>query len=220
MPRVLAHRMAMSRPLLIVGAGGHGRVVAEIAIAAGIEVLGFLDRSAAVGASVGGKPVLGRALPDLRSSHGPLAVAVFIAVGDNDTRARLFQEAHGAGYDLPTLIHPSAVVSPSACIGAGSVLMAGAIINADARLGRFTIINTAASIDHDCVLEDGAQICPGARAAGTVRLGANAFVGTGAIVIPGIRVGAGAIVGAGAVVLRDVAPDTTVVGNPARVVKR
>lgn len=205
--------------LVIVGAGGHGRVCAEIARAAGWRVEGFCDIGKTAGELVNGLPVLAPGLAQLRAIHPPGQVHVFIAIGENGRRLSQMQGALALGYELARLLHPNALVSPSAEVGVGTVLMPGVIINANTRVGRACIVNTAASLDHDTMLEDGVQICPGVRSAGTVRYGAGAFVGTGAVIIPGVSIGASAVVGAGAVVIRDVPEGATVVGNPARVVE-
>jgi acetyltransferase EpsM len=111
-------------------------------------------------------------------------------------------------------------VSPFAEIGANSVLMPGVIVNSNSRVGRHCILNTACSLDHDNMLEDGVQICPGVRSAGTVSFGARSFIGTGASIIPDIKIGRDAVVGAGAVVVRDVPAGGQVAGNPARAIER
>ncbi len=210
----------MRGDLVIVGAGGHGRVCAEIAAAAGWTVAGFLDASRPAGEIVNGHPVLGRSLGEIRNTHPSGKAQVFIAVGDNHRRKALFEGAAALGYEVAALVHPAASVSPTASVGAGSVLMAGTIVNANSSIGRYCIVNTASSLDHDNVLEDGVQICPGVRSAGGVRYRALAFIGTGASIIPGIEIGAHAIVGAGSVVIRDVPEDAKVAGNPARAITR
>lgn len=208
----------MAKPIVIIGAGGHGRVCAEVAQAMGRTVVGFCDDGREPGSLVNGLPILGKGLAQLRSSHPPADHAVFVAIGNNDKRKALSEGARLLGYEMATLIHPSAIVSPSASVGEGSVLTAGAILNANVRVGRSCIVNTAATLDHDCMLEDGVQICPGVHAAGTVTFGALAFVGTGASLIPKVQVGARAVVAAGAAVVRDVPEGATVMGVPARIV--
>lgn len=201
--------------LIIVGAGGHGRVCAEIAQAAGFSVAGFCDAGKRVGEEINTIPVVGKGPGDLPPSLGPSDAALFVAVGDNARRADLVAEAVSLGYALPALIHPSAIVSETAVVGEGSVLMPAVVVNANSRIGRGCIVNTAASLDHDNELADFVQICPGVRSAGTVQYGAGAFVGTGAVVIPGVRVGKAAIVAAGATVIRDVPDEARVAGVPA-----
>lgn len=195
------------KPLVIVGAGGHGRVVSEMA---GRPIAGFID-NASVG-KVNAIPVLGT--DRLLSDQSFLSAHDFVvALGDQQDRRHYAKLLSGR---LATIIHPSAIVSPSAIIGEGSVLVAGSIINANANIGAFCILNTGCSIDHDCDLADGVQVCPGARLAGRIFCGEDAFIGTGAVVIPGVHIGARTVIGAGAVVVRDVASYLTAYGNPAR----
>ncbi|ACI98262.1 NeuD/PglB/VioB family sugar acetyltransferase [Rhodospirillum centenum] len=205
------------RPLVIVGAGGHGRVALDAARLSGCTVLGFLDDTLAPGGMIDGARILGGT-----GLTAALAVEadLFIALGDQAARRAFALSVLGAGGTLATLVHPAAVVSPAATVGDGSILAAGAILQPGARVGRFCILNTACSVDHDGVLLDGVQVGPGVRLAGRVCCGEDAFLGTGAIVLPGLSIGRGAVVGAGAVVVGDVPADITVVGNPARPLRR
>jgi sugar O-acyltransferase (sialic acid O-acetyltransferase NeuD family) len=204
--------------LLVFGAGGHGRVVAELLQDAGHELAGFIDRSADL--LVGGDDP--RTIIDEKLFWGEVAGGrlpvdadfVIPAIGDNETRIRV-GNALGA-FCAPGVVHPRAVVSRTARIEAGTVVLAGACINASARVGRCAIVNTGAIIEHDCVIGDGAHISPGAVLAGGVTVASRAWIGANATLIPGVRIGDRTIVGAGAVVLRDVANDEVVVGNPAR----
>lgn len=208
----------MLKPIIILGCGGHARVVADVCRAAGRIVGGFLDNKTARRALVGGIAVVGgdELLDDRRfvTEH-----EFVVAIGDQRARRRLSNVVRERGGTLATVIHPSAVVAPDVRIGAGTVLVAGSIINPGAVLGDFVIINTGATIDHDNVLKDGVQVCPGANLAGTVTCGEDAFIGTGAIIIPGRTIGARAVIGAGSVVTSDIPDDVTAVGCPARVVK-
>ena len=209
----------MPKPLVILGTGGHGRVVAETAEAAGTPPCGFLDQTRAVGQRVNGLPVIGGEA--LLADREFLAGHRFIvAIGNQSARRRLSTQIAAAGGELATIRHPSCIVSRHAAIGAGSVLIAGAIVNANAAIGRFCILNTGCTVDHDVALGDGVQICPGAHLAGGVRCGEDAFIGTGAAIIPGVTLGARAVVGAGAVVIADVEADLTVVGVPARAIRQ
>ncbi len=186
----------MTGRVVILGAGGHGRVVADILALAGVCVDGFLDD--AKHGVVAGLPVLG---PFARAFEvGFLdGRAAIVALGENVRRAALSRALCDRGVTLATAIHPSAVVASDAVIGAGTMVGAGAIIGVAARIGRFCIVNTAASVDHDCALEDGAFVAPGARLCGGVRVGEGALVGAGAILLPGAIVPAGRTVPAGAV---------------------
>lgn len=205
----------MGKKLFILGAGGHGRVCAEVAAVQGYDVLGFVDAQL-FGQVVNGIPVVSRNVTELSTLAGPNDASIFVAIGSNEARGRLFREARGLGYEIPTLIHPSACVSPTVIIGDGTAIIAGAVINANSRVGSYCIVNTSSSLDHDNSLADGVQICPGVRSAGAVQFGEASFIGTGASIIPGTRIGARATVGAGAVVIKDVPDNQRVVGNPAR----
>jgi UDP-perosamine 4-acetyltransferase len=209
--------------LLVLGGGGHGKVVADIARACGYRLVGFADADPAKLDSVvepGGVRVV--VLQDevlTAARHGePLpqgAGAVALAVGDNRVRldlAKTLAQAH-----LPVLAHPTAVISPSARIARGTVVFPLTAVNADARIGAAVIVNTAAVVEHDCVIGDGVHISPGAVLAGGVRVGERSWIGAGATVIQGIRIGPDTVVGAGAVIIRDVPGGVTVAGNPGRI---
>lgn len=194
--------MQAQRPLILLGAGGHARVVADAVRANGGVVERMLER---------------------HEEHEVAELAArcdFVpAIGAQAARRRASLDALAKGAALASVVHPSAVVSPEARIGAGAVVLAGAVVNPGAEIGRFAIVNTAASVDHDCRLADGVQLGPGARLAGEVTVGEDACVWTGAVVAPGLRIGARAVVGAGAVVVEDVPEGATVVGNPARILR-
>ena len=199
--------------LLILGAGGHGKVVAETAEAiGGFEPMQFLDNDFARLEGTLRWPV---ADPQaLAGGCGGLAAVV--AIGNAARRLALLDELAAAGCMLPVLRHPAAWISPSAALGEGTVVFAGAVIQADARLGRGVIINTSASVDHDCRLGDGVHVCPGAHLAGNVTVGEQSWLGIGCAIRQGIRIGSNVTVGAGAVVVKDVADGLTVAGCPAR----
>lgn len=206
--------------LLIWGAGAHGQVVADLVRAAGHTLVGYVDRDAAkVGATVergGGKVLLTeKALLSLLESGGALgADAVVLAVGDN--RERDYALSTLAARCAPAMVHPSAIVSPSASLAIGSVVLPGVIVNAEARIGPGAILNTGCIVEHDCVLGAGVHLSPRATLCGNVHVGALSWIGAGATIVPGVRVGRDVRVGAGAVVIRDVPDGCTVVGVPAR----
>lgn len=141
-------------------------------------------------------------------------------VGNNGPRRNLFELAVANGLEPMSVIHPSAIVSGWAAIGAGAQLLAGSIVNPDANLGKNVIVNSGAVIEHDCIIADHAHVATGARLAGNVRVGTGAHIGIGAVLKQGVTVGPGAIVGAGASVVEDVAEHVTVVGVPARPLKK
>ena len=205
----------MAGKLVIIGAGGHGRVCADVASAAGFDVVGFCDSAMEPGDEVNAIKVVGRIPDDLPGSFEVDRTFAFVALGDNARRINIMNDLKALGFRIPTLVHPTASVSPSAEIVEGTVVVAQAAINANAKVGAACILNTACSIDHDNVLEEGVQICPGVHAAGGVVFGEQAFVGTGASIVPNVRIGARAVVAAGAVVTNDVADGVTVSGVPA-----
>jgi sugar O-acyltransferase (sialic acid O-acetyltransferase NeuD family) len=208
---------------VVLGAGGHGRVVADLIRACGGEVLGYVDADRAKLGQVvddAGRRVVageaeyldrigGSALDPSLNGH-----ATALAIGDNYVRSRLLSFLAAA--ELPALIHPSAVVSPAARLGRGTVVLAQVVVNARACIGDGVILNSGAIVEHDCVLGDAVHISPGAVVCGKVQIGKRTWIGAGATVIQGITVGADAVVGAGAVVLRDIPDGVKVVGNPAR----
>ena len=140
--------------------------------------------------------------------------------GDVRPRRRLYEHARRVGFAAVAAVHPSAVVSPTARLGAGPTILAQAVIGPDAVVGENVIVNSAAVVEHDCRIGDHVHVATGARIVGGVTVGDGAHVGAGATVVGGVAIGAGAIVGAGAVVVRDVAADTVVVGVPARELRR
>ena len=208
-----------NRPVIIIGAGGHAKVILDTARSADVPVAGLLSADLPKGAQVNGASVVG-GNEMLRDNTFVTSNRFIVGVGNQSLRRRLHDELVAVDANLATLIHPTCVVSEFATIGDGSLLVAGVIVNSGARIGRSCILNTACSIDHDCTLGDLCQISPGARLAGTVRCGDDVFVGTGAIILPSISIGAGVSVGGGAVVTRDVSVGVTVVGCPAEVCTR
>jgi sugar O-acyltransferase (sialic acid O-acetyltransferase NeuD family) len=204
--------------LVVVGAGGHGAVVAEAAaeIDRWREIV-FLDDDDSLQAVVD-FPVSGR-ISDL-FEVADQGAEVIVAIGGNRRRLELCEEVARSGLQLISVIHPTACISRSATISSGSVVCAGAIVNARATVGRACILNTGATIDHDCVLEDGVHVSPGANLGGAVRVGQCAWIGIGSSVREGISIGRDSIVGAGAAVVSDVADALTVGGVPARVLTK
>jgi len=204
--------------VVVYGASGHGKVVADILRACGIEIAGFVDddplktRNESCPKVLGdGKWLAGRA------AHEPIVVA--LGVGDNFARRAVAERCSTAGIQLLTAVHPSATVAPSAKISRGAVIMAHAVVNPDAVIGCGAIINTAAIVEHDCHVGDFAHLSPRTATGGHVHVGDLAWLGIGSTVIPGIRVGTGSIVGAGATVVHNVVDWVVVIGTPARILK-
>ena len=207
--------------LLILGAGGHAKVLAETALAIGaFSNISFLDDKYNLlnpCPSILGSQVIGPlslALdPDIRSSYDAAAVAI----GHSPIRLLWIERLLSVGYSLPPLIHPMAWVSPSALLGHASVVFANSAIQSDVSIGTGSIINTGSSVDHDCIISDGVHICPGARVAGHVSVGPRSWIGIGASVIQQVAIGSDVTVGAGSVVIRDLPNDVTAVGVPAAI---
>ena len=208
--------------VVIVGAGGHGKVVVDILKHdPDVKLIGFLDDDKTLlGKIVDGIPVLGSvsSLSALTSRH-KLDGAV-IAIGDNRVRAELFNKLKGLGLKPKRAIHPHALIAHDVEIGEGVVIADGAVISTGTRIGDNVIINTGVVIDHDNVIEDHAHISPGVKLAGRVSVGQYTQIGLGVTIVEDLTIGDNVIVGAGAVVLADVPANTTAVGVPAKIIKR
>lgn len=200
--------------LALLGASGHGKVVADIALASGWDEVYFFDDAWSERSQNGPWPVVGNGAMLMTGLHE--FQGVIVSIGDCAVRWSKHLELRAAGGLLVTVVHPTATVSRYTVLGAGSVVMAGAVVNVDSHIGQAAIINTGATIDHDCLLADGVHICPGAHLSGNVRVGHGAMVGVGVAVKQGVTIGNRAVVGAGAVLVRHVDDGAVVAGNPAR----
>ena len=207
----------MTLPVIVLGAGGHAAVVVDTLLDCGMRLLGLVDpappagRDAILGVQVlGDESVLERYSPqDLQLANG-----VGGATGAEARRAA-YERLAGRGFRFVTVVHRFAYVARGAALADGVQVMAGAIVQPFAAIGPNTIVNTRASIDHDCVVGAHVHIAPGATLSGGVSVGDGAHVGVGATVKQGVTIGAGALVAAGAVVIRDVAAGARVMGVPA-----
>lgn len=200
--------------LAILGASGHGKVVADTAECCGWQSVEFFDDAWPGLQKNGVWPVVG----DTAALMGQLADfdGVLVAIGNNRIRYAKLLELRMAGARLVRLVHPAATVSRYASIAEGAVVFAGAVVNAGARISLGGILNTGCSIDHDCVLGDAVHISPGARLAGGVQVGDLSWVGIGASVRQLISIGQRVMVGAGSAVVSDIPNDVTVAGVPAK----
>ena len=203
----------MSEPFIIFGAGGHGKVVADAARAAGIVVAWAVDDRAGI-CDLVGCPVIDTQHLEWRKLD---RFRFLVAVGDNAARARIVQQLWAKGGRPLSVVHPSAVIAPSVRLGTGTLVCAGAVLNPDVEIGENVIVNTCASVDHDCVVGANVHMCPGVRLAGGVVIGSGSMLGLGVVVLPGVTIGEGCVVGAGSVVNRSLPPHIVAYGNPARV---
>jgi sugar O-acyltransferase (sialic acid O-acetyltransferase NeuD family) len=199
--------------LALLGASGHGKVVADAALTGGWGAVEFFDDAWPQRQQNGPWQVKGDSevlLARLQDFQG-----VIVSIGDCAVRWAKHQTLQAAGAPLVTVVHPSAVVSRYASLGIGTVVMAGAVVNIDTVVGQAGIINTGATVDHDCRLADAVHICPGAHLSGNVQVGHGSWVGIGSAVKQGMTIGQRVTVGSGAVVVQAVPDGVTVVGNPA-----
>jgi acetyltransferase EpsM len=202
--------------LVIIGAGGHGQVVADAAIAAGFDVLGYLDDDRALL----GRQFLGVCVLGPIEAACNMDASFVVAIGDNRRRNRVVDLLGLPAQRYAAVIHPRATVSPHADVQPGAMVLAGAIIGPQAIVGSHSIINHASSIDHHDIVGAFVHVAPGCHAGGNVHIGDGAFLGVGVSVVPGVTIGQWATVGAGSVVLHNVPEATVVAGVPARELRK
>lgn len=194
----------MDKEVVIIGAGGHGRVVSDIIKQSGDRVLGFLDD-----ADVKNLPMLGKVKDCIKYKDK----YVIIAIGNNEIRKKIAEQYPMLNYY--TAIHPSAIISPVAKIGKGSCVMSLAVVNSDATIGEHSIINTHATVEHDCIIGDFVHVCPNATLCGTVNVGNNTQIGAGAVVKNNINIAADCVIGVSAAVVKEIKKAGVYVGVPA-----
>lgn len=202
----------MSKKLVIIGASGHGKVIADLALKSGYQILGFLDDDDSI-KEICGFPVLGNTEKIYEYEEGCEFV---IAIGNNGIRQRIAEK-----YKVcwATLIHPTAVLGMNSHIGQGTVVMANAVINPCARIGKHCIINTGAVVEHDNELNDYVHVSPNAAIAGTVHIGKRTHIGVGTCVKNNLCIAEDVIIGAGAIVVKDITEAGVYTGVPARRMK-
>lgn len=201
----------MNKKLILIGAGGHGRVIADIAKKNGYTEIAFLDDNAERVQCEDYK-VLGRV--DTAANYADCDFVV--SIGNAAVRQRLQEWLEAAGLSVIALVHPRAVVADGVEIGRGTVIMAGAVVNPGAKLGCGCIVNTCSSVDHDCTVDDYVHVSVGANVSGTVRIGKRTWIGAGATVINNVSITEDCMIGAGAVVIADISESGTYVGVPAK----
>lgn len=210
------------KPLIIIGAGGHAKVVLDTALCLGRSVIGLAD----VNGERHGSKVLGVAVSGDDAwvqSHAPNTVTLAMGIGsiaDTGLRRRVFEAFVAKGYDFAVLIHPSAVIGRDVELGAGTVVMAGAVIQPGCRVGQNAIVNTGAQIDHGGRIGAHTHIAPGTVLSGNVTVGAGVHVGTGATVIQGICIGNDCVIAAGALVIQNSPDNSMIMGIPGREIQR
>jgi sugar O-acyltransferase (sialic acid O-acetyltransferase NeuD family) len=201
--------------LLVLGASGHGKVVADVAECSGWTDIRFYDdRVAELSDANYPWPVVGDAEAFLRDSVS--SSGVFVAIGVNAIRRKFVERLIQCKAPLKSLVHPAAVVSRYAILGQGALVMPGAVVNAGCVLGAAAIINTGASVDHDCHLGDFVHVCPGAHLAADILSGDEVWFGIGCAVRQGIQIGSRTVIGAGAALVENIGDDHVVKGVPAR----
>jgi acetyltransferase EpsM len=210
----------MQRRVIIWGAGGHAKVVADILLRTGFSIAGLIDEISPLprAASFGSTTILGDAT-ELPSAYAAGIRRGIVGFGDNMRRIAASELLEALGFELVSAIHPSAILAMESSVGAGSMIAAGAVIGPSTVIGKSVIVNTRASVDHDCVVEEGVQAGPGVSIAGHVEIGRGALIGIGATVIDRRRIGAGAVIAAGSVVVDDVPERVLVAGVPARILR-
>lgn len=212
----------MDKRYVILGAGGHARVVIDALLQSGREVYGLTDRILEPGSICLGCRVLGddSVLESLHKDGLMFAAMGIGHVGYPAVRNRVFRFAAEKGFTLPNVVHPKAVLAASVVTGCGNYFGAGSIVNAEAAMGDLCIINTRAVVEHEVRLGDGVHVAPGATVLGQASVGDNTLIGAGSVILQGVHIGKNCLIGAGSIVLGDVEDDCTVVGNPGRIVKR
>lgn len=203
--------------LLILGAGGHGKVVAETAMLTGLwDEIAFLDNDSTLNRVIG-IPVIGTF--DTYHNHKETYSNAIVAIGNNHNRLTWLTTLEQAGYKIPVIIHPSSILSGFCEIESGTVVLAGVVVNANARIAKGCILNTSSTIDHDCVIGNGVHISPGTNISGTVTINDFSWLGVGSKIVNNITIGSNVIVAAGAVVINDIPDSVMVAGVPAQTKK-
>jgi len=195
----------------IFGASGHAKVIMDILKLNKIAIRNLYDDRAPF-------ELLGYNVLSLDNNLTKTSKFI-VAIGNNGIRRKIVEDVLNK-VSFAVAIHPNATIDTTSFLGNGTVVMANCVINASVQIGRHCIINSAAVIEHDCIIEDYVHVSPNATLCGNVRVGAETHIGTGVIIIPNIKIGKNVTIGAGAVVIKNIPDNVTVVGNPARIIKK
>jgi UDP-perosamine 4-acetyltransferase len=209
----------MSAPLILLGSGGHGRVLLDILLQQSIVILAIADPKRSSEQFALNIPIIN----DDEVLQYPAGEVCLVnglgSISDTTKRRQIYEHFKEYKYDFITVSHSSAVISPRAMIGEGVQVMAGAIIQTGVKVACNSIVNTKASIDHDCTIGKHVHIAPGATLSGGIQVGDEAHIGAGATILQGINIGKRAVIGAGSVVIRDIPENAVAVGAPTRIIK-
>jgi len=212
--------LIVSKPVIIIGAGGHASVLIATLKTLGRQIIGILNLDEAlVGKTMNGIPIIGN--DNKVKDFSPATIELVNGLGSVSLpvkRKAIYMKFINDGYKFTAVIHPSATIAENVIINEGAQIMAGAIVQAGSTISINAIINTGAIVDHDCQIGQHAHIAPGAVLSGDIQVGEMSHIGTGAIIIQGIKIGSNVIVGAGAVVIHNVKDCYKVVGNPAKAI--
>lgn len=209
----------MSSPVIIIGSGGHAKVLIDTLIKQNIAILGITETNDnLLNNSILGIPIIGD--DEVITNYSPQKIALVNGIGSTIStkkRAEIYSTFKKLGYRFASVIHPSVIIGEDVKLAEGVQLMAGVIIQSGSIIGENTIVNTKASIDHDCIIGSHVHIAPGVTISGNVRIGGNTHIGTGATIIQGLQVGNDSLVAAGAVVVNNIPNNVKAIGVPARI---
>lgn len=207
----------MKKQAVVIGYSGHAYVVIEVLKAIGYTVSGYFEREKKL-ANPYNLIYFGQE-EDPESLAAFSSKSAFIGIGNNFIRSNVFRTLEGNNIFMPSVVHPSSIISESAILGVATLIMPGVIINALTKIGNGVICNTSSIIEHECTLSDFVHVAPGAVLSGNVSVGENSFIGANTVVKEGVKIGTDVVIGAGSVVLDDVADGVIIAGNPAKKIK-
>lgn len=201
----------LNKEVLLYGAGGHAKVIRDIVEACGMTVAGIVDDN----------PSINRFMEmEVLHHTATLSSPVIVSIGINGTRKKVVERLMKQNLTFGKAIHPKAIVSPYATVNEGSVVMQGAILQSGVQVGKHVIVNTGASIDHDCILADYTHVSPHATLCGEVTIEEGSWIGAGSVVIQGVHIGKNVVIGAGSVVCKDIPDHVIAYGNPCKVIRK